>query len=97
MSIRAVENAIRKVREREMVEEWDAVGYTSWQEVHPKYAVVYPIVRALGWDTDDPKECHSEFPRPYPSGWADYAFFGAAEVLSIVNDGIPPDVIIESK
>ena len=49
MSIREVEDAIQKIRV--VVEEWTAAGETEWMEEHTKYAVVDPIIRALGWDT----------------------------------------------
>ena len=95
MSIRDVEDAIQKIRE--VVEEWKVEGETEWMEVHTKYAVVDPIIRALGWDTADPKMCHPEFPRPFPTGRVDYALFAASAVADIVNDGVLPDAIIESK
>ena len=66
-------------------------------EEHTKYAVVDPIIRALGWDTVDPKVCHPEYPRPFPTGRVDYALFAASDVTDIVNDGVLTDAIIESK
>ena len=94
MSVGNVETAIRKVIE--LVREWDAAGETDWREDHTRYAVIDPIIRALGWDTGDPKVCHPEFPRPFPRR-VDYALFAAAEVDAIVNGVVVPDVIIESK
>ena len=79
------------------MEEWNAAGETEWMEEHTKYALVDPIVRALGWDTADPKVCHPEFPRPFPTGRVDYALFAASDVTDIVNDGVLTDAIIESK
>ena len=95
MSIGKMKAAICKIRD--VVSEWDKVGETDWLEDHTRYSVVDPVIQALGWDTADPKVCHSEFPRPFPAGRVDYALFGAADVYSIVNDGLPPDVIIEAK
>ena len=66
-------------------------------EFHTRYGVIDPIIRALGWDTADPKECHPEYPRPYQEGRVDYALFGTPDVESIGNNSIPPDVVIESK
>ena len=35
-------------------------------EEHTKYVEVDPIIRALAWDTADPKVCDPEFPHPFP-------------------------------
>lgn len=94
MSVSAADTAIRKVRE--VVDEWYAVGETEWREDHTRYAVIDPILWALGWDTADPKVCHPEFPRPFPRR-VDYALFAAADVDSIANGLVVPSVIIESK
>ena len=57
-----------------------------------------PIIRGLGWNTSDPKECHPEYPRSYQNGRrVDYALFGTPDVQAIGNNSVPPDVIIESK
>ena len=96
MSISAVDTAIRKIRA--VVKEWDDAELCHWREDHTRYGVIDPIIRALGWDTGDPKECHPEYPRAYESGGrVDYALFGAADLSTIVKDGAPPDAIIESK
>ena len=95
MSISAVDAAIRKIRE--VVKEWDDVKLGYWREDQTRYGVVGPIIRALGWDTGDPKECHPEYPRPYQEGRVDYALFGIPDVESIGNNSVPPDVVIESK
>ena len=95
MTIIAVETAIQKIRE--MVKEWDDVELNYWREDQTRYALIDPIIRALGWDTSDPKECHPEYPRPYPEGRSDYCLFGTPDVDAIGNNSVPPDVIIESK
>ena len=95
MSVSAVDTAIRKIRE--VVREWDEAELPSWREDHTRYGVIDPIIRALGWDTGDPKECHPEYPRPYREGRVDYALFGTPDVKSIGNNSVPPDVVIESK
>ena len=95
MSVSAVDTAIRKIRE--VVKEWDAVGLNYWREDHTRYGVIDPIIRELGWDTSDPKECHPEYPRPYREGRVDYALFGTPDVESIGNNCVPADVVIESK
>ena len=74
MSVSAVDTAIRKIRE--VVREWDEVELRYWREDHTRYGVIDPIIRALGRDTGDPKECHPEYPRPYLEGRVDYALFG---------------------
>ena len=77
MSVSAVEAAIRKIQD--IVKEWDDVELDYWREDHTRYGVIDPIIRALGWDTSDPKECHPEYPRSYESGRrVDYALFGTA-------------------
>ena len=95
MSISAVDAAIRRVRA--VVKEWDGVDLTYWREDHTRYGVIDPIIRALGWDTADPKECHPEYPRPFGEGRVDYALFGTPDVEAIGNNSVPPDVVIESK
>ena len=96
MSINAVEAAIWKIRD--VVREWDDVELDYWREDHTRYGVIGPIIRALGWDTSDPKVCHPEYPRSYQTGRrADYAMFGTPDVQAIGNNSVPPDIIIESK
>ena len=75
MTVSAVDTAIRKIRE--VIREWDDVELNYWREDHTRYGVIDPIIRALGWDTGDPKECHPEYPRPYREGRVDYALFSA--------------------
>ena len=95
MSIRDVENVIHECRT--MVQEWDDVGLKGWLEVHTRYSFVDPILRALGWNVADPKECHPEYPRPYLSGWADYALFGKRDIKEFGSGAVSPDVIVECK
>ena len=95
MSVRSVDVAIRKIRE--VIREWNDVELYFWREDHTRYGVIDPIIRALGWDTGDPKECHPEYPRPYQEGRVDYALIGTPDVEAIGNNSAPPDVIIESK
>ena len=54
MSIRSVESAIRYVRA--VVKEWDEAGfgYDNWREEHTRYAIIDPLISALGWNTADP-------------------------------------------
>jgi hypothetical protein len=100
MSISTVEAAIRHART--MITEWEeeGFGFGDWLEVHTRYAVIDPVITALGWDTSDPKECHPEYPR-YGDGETrarvDYALFGEPNLVAIGNYEVAPDVIIEAK
>ena len=58
MSVSTVAGAIRHARK--VVKEWDQAGFTYWREEHTRYAVIDPVITALGWDTSDPRECHPE-------------------------------------
>ena len=65
MTVRKVKDAISHVRS--VVKEWQEIGAT-WEEEHTRYALIDPIIRALDWDTGDPKQCHPEFPRGRQKG-----------------------------
>ena len=98
MSIAAVEDAIQHVNR--VISEWSQAGQglESWREDHTRYALIDPVIRALGWNTADPKECHPEYPRTYNNGRrVDYALFGDWDVASIASGTIQPVIIIESK
>lgn len=86
------------------MDEWDKVdreyypGKTKWRETHTRYAFVDPIIRALGWDTSDPKECHPEYYRPYGrSRLVDYAMFEKENLGDIGKWEARPKIIIEAK
>ena len=100
MSIRTVEAAFR--HGRSAITEWDeqGFGFGDWLEVHTRYAVIDPVITALGWDTADPKECHPEYPRygdGEPRARVDYALFAEPDLLAIGNYEVAPNVIIEAK
>jgi predicted type IV restriction endonuclease len=97
MSIRTVQAAIRHVREVEA--EWKEADLGHWLENHTRYALIDPVIRALGWKTCDPKECHSEYRRSNEGqkGMADYVLFGTPDLEDIGNGDAVPDIIIESK
>ena len=83
-----------------MIKEWDQAGFTYWREEHTRYAVIDPVITALGWDTSDPKECHPEYWRfrgDEAADRADYALFGTPDLAAIGNGTVAPDVIIEAK
>lgn len=95
MSIGAVDNAIRRIRV--VVKEWDDAELPHWREDQTRYGVIDPVIRALGWNISDPKECHPEYPRPYREGRVDYALFGIPDVEAIGNNSMAPDIVLESK
>ena len=39
------------------------MGLPGWREDLTRYGIIDPTIRALGWDTADPKECHPECKR----------------------------------
>ncbi len=83
MIVRDLEKAIRHVRS--VVEEWKKIGAT-WEEAHTRYALINPILTALGWDTTDPKQCHPEFPRGNtPRKRVDYVLFAQATPQQIYD------------
>ena len=53
MSVECVEKSIESAKSK--IEEWKAVGLPGWREDQTRYAIIDPIIRALGWDTADPK------------------------------------------
>ena len=61
-----MDTAIRKIREAE--KEWYDAERRHWREHHTRYGVIDPIIRALAWDTADPKVCHPDIPVPTPRG-----------------------------
>ena len=97
MTIKAVERKIRHALK--VIDEWDKAGLPDWPEVHIRYSIADPIIRALGWNTEDPKECHPEYPRWYggKQGKVDYALFTVRSPMEMVNDDPPPLIIIETK
>ena len=97
MSIRTVQAAIWHIRQVEA--EWREADLGHWLENHTRYALIDPVIRALGWKTCDPKECHSEYWRSDEGqkGRADYVLFGTPDLERIGNGCAVPDIIIESK
>ncbi len=106
MTVEMVKRTIGKIRR--VMDEWEEVdrlhylGETRWLEEHTRYAFIDPIIRALGWDTSDPKECHPEYCRPYNgrmgnSKRVDYAMFGEADSGKIGKWQAVPNIIIEAK
>ena len=68
-----------------------------WREEHTRYALVDPILVALGWNIHEPKECHPEWLYPDGEGRVDYALHTPAEMQHIATREIAPYIIIEAK
>lgn len=92
MSISDVQEAI--TRRRAIIQEWADVDDAHWHEDDTRYGLIDPVLRALGWDTGDPMECHIE--RPRGSGWADYALFNREGPIGD-RVGRRPIIVIEAK
>ena len=100
MTISSVEAAIRQARA--VISEWEEAGFgmDSWGEEQTRYAVIDPIISALGWKTCDPRECLPEYWRvrdDEASGRVDYALFSKQSLADIGNGLVAPDIIIVSK
>ena len=94
MSVENVEQAIRHCRR--VIGEWEDINMNGWREDQTRYAIIDPILRALGWDAADPKECMVEYGRG--SGRVDYAIFGEdAEMEAIGKAEATPLIVIEAK
>ena len=78
------------------IAEWDGIG-GQLREDQTRYAIVDPILRALGWDTADPKVCHPEWRAENSKGRVDYALFPRSTVYDFAHGEAVPAVIIECK
>ena len=80
-----------------------AVIYTEWYrsdqpslgEYQTRYAFIDPILRALGWDTADPKACYPEW--HYKNQRVDYALFPRSTAQDLFDGLAVPAIIIEAK
>lgn len=97
MTIKTIENAIKQARN--VVDEWNEPGINHWLEIQTRNAIIVPIIRALGWDTSDPKQCYPEYHRPYNKRRrVDYALLCNVEDLHDIGIGnMASVIIIESK
>ena len=93
MSVRAVEGVILDIRDT--VEEWNRAELGRWREVDTRLFFVDPVIRALGWNTADPKECRPEYFRG--GGAVDYALFAVPDLEGIGQFAVTPELIIECK
>ena len=94
-SVTAIRDAID--RAIATVWEWDATGGLDWHEVHTRYAIIDPVLRALGWDTADPKACYPEWRYKNSGGRVDYALFARRTTQDFARGDAVPAVIIECK
>ena len=79
MAIRDVEKAIREVRQT-IRSYW----YPHNHEASTRYALIDPIIRALGWETHDIKQCEVEY--PIGDGKVDYALFDQEKYVEYEED-----------
>ena len=97
MTPKTVEAAIQHAQD--IYGEWQDRGFENWREDHTRYAIIDPIIRALGWKICDPKECHPEYwrYRGDEQGRVDYALFLNRSLPRIGNGTVAPSMIIEAK
>ena len=95
MNITAIRDAIEKVCAT--FNEWSAVGASDWHETQTRYAIIDPILRALGWDTSDPKACRPEWQYEGSRLRVDYALFSGNTPRDFDRGDAVPVIIIECK
>ena len=76
-------------------QEWFRPDQPSLGETQTRYALIDPILRALGWDTADPKVCYPEW--RIKNHRVDYALFPRSEVQDLVDGIVVPAIVIEAK
>ena len=76
-------------------QEWFRPDHPSLGETQTRYALIDPILRALGWDTADPKVCYPEW--RIKNRRVDYALFPNSDVQDFVNGLAVPAIVIEAK
>lgn len=95
MSIRSVENAIRRVRQQ--MEDYDREHYGwSYNETGTRYVLIDPVLKALGWDIYDMDQCGVEWPMPRHDhrGRADYVLGNKDDENVIVIEAKRVDVAV---
>ena len=75
--------------------EWYKPDRPSLGEYQTRYALIDPILRALGWDTADPKMCYPEW--SYKNQRVDYALFPRSTAQDLIEGLAVPAIIIEAK
>ena len=76
-------------------QEWFRPDQPSLGETQTRYALIDPILRALGWDTADPKVCYPEW--RIKNRRVDYALFPRSDVQDLVDGLAVPAIVIEAK
>lgn len=76
-------------------EEWFMFDQMPLRETQTRYALIDPILRALGWDTADPKVCYPEW--RIKNRRVDYALFPRSDVQDLVDGLAVPAIVIEAK
>lgn len=78
--------------------EWYKSDEASLGECQTRYAFIDPILRALGWDTTDPKICYPEWKyRKHHNKRVDYALFSNNTSQEVEQGAAVPAIIIEAK
>ena len=95
MNITAIRDAIEKVCAT--LDEWGPTGGQDWHEAQTRYAIIDPILRALGWDTSDPKVCRPEWQYKGSRRRVDYALFSDTTPRDFSRGDAVPVIIIECK
>lgn len=84
MTIRAVEGAIRQVRET--IEAFPVDNY-RYREMETRYALIDPILKSLGWNLSNPGHCSFEADPKWQS-WVkphvDYVLWRPSEKAAVV-------------
>ena len=93
-SIEKVQSAVEKAAIA--YEEWFAQGDPSWRESETREAFIDPILRALGWDTEDREVCRPEW-RFSNNLRVDYALFARTTAQDFATGTAVPAIIIEAK
>lgn len=95
MTIKAVEEAIRRVRKQ--MDDYDREYYGwSYNETATRYLLIDPVLTALGWDIYDLDQCGVEWPMPEKGriGRADYVFTNSKGENVIVIEAKRIDVAV---
>lgn len=97
MSMESVRNAIVEVRRR--IREGDALApeLDVWREEYTRYALVDPVLVALGWNIHDARQCQQLWQYPDGQGEVDYALQRPTEAEHLATPGGRPHIIIEAK
>ena len=101
MSVHAVNRAVHHALQ--VLRKWDEAGGKywrgeGWREDQTRYALIDPILRALGWNTCEPEERYTEYPRPFGGGRVDYALFRQPRSIRDIGLAqVEPYIIVEAK